>query len=409
MKSQISYNRLKKQYNDIIAFEDYIEDIEEVQEKIIFNTYDLAVVDDKLWWKEEVVELFKSKGIEVIIFQGDFEEVEKQIEQFIKTDDTKEELPVDDNSTDSKGSNVFEQKIQERIVEKPVKIKVPVYKDVYKGIKNQLIAIFGLYKGAGATFITLNLAKALADYKVSTAVIEPPIDMPYIFDTIGLEARLDITEEKESLQFYSFPHAISNNEKVQRDKATIEDGIMWFIPDPRKELIKEWDYYKMMKLLYASRKASITLVDGGSNMLHESFNQTLSEMDKILVVIDCMPTEIMQNIDTLDKLIDMKNEGYPIEFVFNKWNEGIDKDSLLKDINVNPLMYVPFIDVSLVYKAIYSCQIPYSIDAVKNKLEKPFSRIVRDLVPIDLLKDKHKTENRKNSIFAKLLFRKGDK
>jgi hypothetical protein len=326
-------------------------------------------------------------------------------------------------------------KIKEKIVTK--EIIQHVYQPPVE-ISNKLIVVVNLSKRAGATFVTLNLAKALSELDISTAVIETPLDKPYIFDTVGLEQKLEETEEEGSLKFYSYQHVIIDGKEVEKNKETIVDKISWIVSDPRRSLIKEtkcehreclgdlcrekqcknrsWDYFKMMQLIYAS-KAAINIIDCGSYYHHESVKPVLSQADMVLVVVDPLPAEIMQNEDILSELLEMKKSEFPIEFIFNRWNEGVDKKKLLKFIfskeNKNeegPLCYIPSIEAKYISKAIYDCQIPYSNKEIKEQLKKPLEQIIKKVVPEELLLAKKKYEkiSFKNKFLKKIGLRKGE-
>jgi len=407
LRSEESYKRIKFQVNnENIEWEDFINDIDYLREKIAFIYYDLAIVDEKLWWKDDAVSLFKNFNIDIIFFEGDFEHVFKNVMERLSSDNENTEYIIEDEE----GKNEDEKPIKYIEIEvekiKEVKVKVPVYKEVYTNIPKKLIMVTNLSKRAGSTFITLNLAKAFSKYKVLPAVIEPPLDLPYIFDTIGLEQRLNKTSNEESLLFYSYPHEIYENNQIKKDRETIEDDIVWIVPDARKPIIdsNKWDYYMMMKLIYCSKKASITIVDIGSFINHESVKSILDYADMILVVIDPLPTEIMQNNSTLQMLLDLKYKGgLPIEFVINKWSNGIDKPELFDYLKLDPLTIIPAVDLSYIHKAIYSCLIPYSLEQVEKMLEKPIYKIIKRVIPREFFIDTQvNTKSKDKAIISKL-------
>jgi hypothetical protein len=423
MKSKDSFNRVINQYTPPnVEWEEYVSDIEEIQEKIVFKEYDLAIVDEKIWWKDEAIELFNRKGVEVIIFQGDFEEVLEKVKELIP-EEQEEEFEIEEFNEEVLNFSTEEQEVKVKEVEKtedtrevkyihtkeyidrPVNVPVPVYKSMYTSIGNKLIVIANLSKRAGATFLTLNLAKAIADLDILVSIIEPPIDLPYIFDTIGLENRLnDISEDaKGSLNYYSYPHEILEKTKIKKERETINDGIVWMVPDSRKPIIPKWDYYNMMKLIYASRKASVTLIDAGDNLEHEAIKPILSEADLVLIVVDPLPTECMQNNDKLEELIMLRNkEGVPIQFAINHWNTGVDKKQFIDFLKVEPMMYIPQIDSNYIYKSIYDCKIPYDDIDVKMLLDKPFYYVIKNLIPKELLSNLESKKEEKTSLKDKV-------
>lgn len=412
MKSKDSYNRIINfQENNRIEWEEFINDLDEIREKILYSNYDMAIVDEKLWWKEECIELLSRKGVKVIIFEGDFEEVtnsiikelpEEQIVEEVLNFSTEEDKEILNKAIENTHEIRYVPKIE--YIEKEVKVPVTIYQSVYAGIQNKVILVLNLTERAGSTFFSLNLAKAFASNNILTSIVEPPFKKPYIFDSVGLEKRLNITDENKNT-FYSYAHEIFNNKKIESNKETINDGIVWIVPDPRLPIINEWDYLKMMKLLYVSKKASINIIDCGHNFKNNCVQEILSEADMILVLIDPLPADIMQNNEILEELIKLKTNGFPVEFILNKWNKGVNKKEILNFLNIEPLMYIPFITPEFIYKATYNCKIPYEYEEVKEELQNIFLRLMEGLVPKSLLKKEINKES--TSIFKSLLkFRK---
>lgn len=410
MKSKDSYNRIKSQYErKNVEWEDFIYDLDDIKSKFTVTDFDLAVIDTRLWWNDDAIEFFNRRNIQVVLFQGDFEEVLKQLYQIcsLENDPEKEKVNIENQVLDS-GTEIMPQ-IKEKIVEKSVRVEVPVYKSVYAGLTNQLILVANLSKRAGSTFLTLNLAKLLSNLKILTSVIEPPIDKPYIFDTVGLDVRIKKSNSTKESGFISFPHIIAENRTITRDKETIEDGILWLVADSRKPLIKSWDYYKMMKLIYASKKASINLVDCGSNLEHESLKPIISEADLVLVLVDPLPTECMQNEDLLNELFNMKKSGIPVEFVVNRWTSGVNKEELIDFLKVTPLATLPAIDLKYIHEAIYNYRIPFENKTVEETFSKPFYQIIKKFIPADMLKNfcsQKDVEIAKYSLFNNIFKRK---
>jgi MinD-like ATPase involved in chromosome partitioning or flagellar assembly len=433
VKSKESYNRIINQFKQKnVEWEDYILELDDVKAKMVFTEYDLAIIDVRLWWKDEAIEFFEKKDIQVIIFQGDFEEVLTQLQNIIP--DVPE--PVEEKVPES--STIFEDKPKNETIY----IDRPVYKPVYGGFSNRLVFIANLSSRAGSSFLTLNLSRMLAKLDILTSVIEPPINKPYYFDTVGIDERLKRESNgKEEPEFYSYPHIISAGKKLFKDRETIIDGIIWLVSDSRKPLIcdkkdvsnaldsikealsnneqdkiikaaddlmqahNRWDYFKMMKLIYASKKAVVNIVDCGGNLEHESIKNTLSEPDLILIVVDPLPTECMQNERLLEELISMKKSGYPIEFVVNRWASGINREQLLDFLRITPLATVPYIDSRYIYDAIYNYRLPIDNSEVETAFNKPFSTIIKRIVPTELIKgptQQEAEEVKGKGIFSKI-------
>lgn len=253
-------------------------------------------------------------------------------------------------------------------------------------VKN--IGIISLSKGAGASFVTMNLAKAIASYKVPVAVLEPPLGTPYLFDTLGLAEKLNEYEEGD--RFYSYAHMISSGSDIERDKETIYDSIAWFIPDARIEPVESWDALMMLKLLNTSKKSYINIIDIGSNFHHVSIQESLDSMDLTIVVVDPFPTSVIHNEKKCHELLDLKEKGHNIIFVFNKYNKGVNRKMILDYLSIKPVASIPYISPELVYKSVFDCMIPYNNGLVKEQLEESFSFLLKTIVPKDNYKKYHK-------------------
>lgn len=271
-------------------------------------------------------------------------------------------------------------------------------------IPHKLILITNLSKRAGSTFIALNLAKKITSMQIPTSIIEMPFS-PYIFDYIGMEQRLAISNKC----FFSFPHAIFHGEKIEREKEIVEDNIRWLIPDPRLEVLNcdNWTYHHMMKLLYSTRGSSITIIDVGGHFEHDSVEPLFSEADLIITVIDPMPSEIMQNRINLQHFITKKMEGAPIEFVVNNWTKGIKKGELFDAIGVKPIALIPSIDSAHIHRAVYNCNIPYSYEEVREKLESELEAILQRILPMEFQMQRQKEQKTNRILWVKNLLKKG--
>lgn len=251
----------------------------------------------------------------------------------------------------------------------------------YTFLGKNLIGVMNLSPFAGSTFITINLAKAIADLNIPVAVIETPMNNSNIYDTIGVNMHM---EENE---FHCFAKTIDEDGSVPKDKECLIEGVYWYINDPEMKIDEssEWDSFKMLKLINASRKASINLLDIGNEFNHQAMSDLIMDLELLLVVVDPLPGAVMQSREVFEKLKVLKDEGVNVQFVFNKWNSGVDKRKILEYFALSPITYVPFVIPELVYKAIYDCHIPYGVKKIKEILEPSYMPIIKAIVPEDLL------------------------
>ena len=158
--------------------------------------------------------------------------------------------------------------------------------------------------------------------------------------------------------FYSYPHAIDNGQKIIKNMGTIIDDIIWIMPSPFENKIESWDHIKMLMLLDAARKSPISIIDVGTNYEHESIESILSGADMFLMVINPLPAELNKNKDNIEKLIKLKKEGLPIEFIINHHTPAITKKYLSAYFKTTPLIYIPAVETRYIQECVYKYKIP---------------------------------------------------
>lgn len=384
-----------------ISFEEFIDDIEEIKNKSLYKKWQYAVIDKKLSWCDEAVKFFKKNSVEIIYFYDDYREVITEIKNKIPE-------PPQDKIIEDTAFPEADKKENTRVtyIEKPV-TKI-VEKKIYTGIEKKIIIVCSLSRCAGATTFTLNLAKYLSSLNILSSVIEPPILAPVIFNWIGIEEREVKNTGEAGSVFYSYPHEISYGSRLKNRAEYVYDNIVWIVADDRKEKIKNWQYNQMLQLVYVSGIAPITFVDVGDNIFHESIKPLLSAVDFVFVVIDPFPTICKINNDKFLELLKLKSEGCPVHFIINKWNSGIEEKEFLNFIGVKPLVFIPAIDLSTLYKANCQYKISLCYPEVANLLGRPLNSICSLFIPKEFMGEfaKHKKEKFKpmlTNIFKKFI------
>lgn len=380
LKEKESFIRITSHFKDYtyINFEEYVNNLDEVKNMSLYRSWQYAVVDRRLLWCNEAVSFFKKMSLPVIYFDDDYEDVIKSIKATV----TKPDSESGENKTYSGQKKDIQTVEKIRYIERQKVIE----KKVYTGIEKKIVIISNLTKCAGSTTLTLNLAKYLSNLKILSAVIEPPIEYPTIFHWMGIEERLNKGISDGRNDFYSYPHEILKNKSLKPNSEYIFDNIAWIVPDDRREKIERWDYNQMIKLIYASSLCPITFIDVGSNTGHVSVKPILSNVDKILVVIDPFPTYCIRQNHKLEEFLKLKEEGFPIHFIVNKWNSGVKDKDFLSYLGFEPVAFIPVIDLNYLYKANYSSSISYSYREVSEKVERPLEKILSLFIQKKFLK-----------------------
>ncbi|MDX8360756.1 serine/threonine-protein kinase [Cytobacillus sp. IB215316] len=270
-------------------------------------------------------------------------------------------------------------------------------------IKSQKIGFVNLTMKAGSSFITTNLAKALAENSISVSVLEYPVyklGKTHLFDMLGIEL-----SESEKHPFTSVPHLIKENNFIDKDSIFQQYNIDWLVTDSRKDSINNFSYDQLLKFMYTSR-SSITLLDIGSidvsANVSNSIKEMIYEMDYVFVVIDPLPQEIFANQEIFNFFEDVQQKSNNIVFIFNRWNDGINTKMLGEmGIDLKKSLKVPYIDPMHVYRAHYQCQIPYEDREVREVLTEPIQQIINIIAPNINLQH----SRTKKSFFSKLISR----
>ncbi|MCX6383549.1 MAG: hypothetical protein NTV16_03555 [Actinobacteria bacterium] len=175
--------------------------------------------------------------------------------------------------------------------------------------------------------------------------------------------------------FYSYPHAIDNGQKIIKNMGTIIDDIIWIMPSPFENKIEGWDHIKMLMLLNLSRRSPINIIDVSTNYEHESIESILSGAGMFLIVINPFPAELNKNKDKIEKLLKLKKEGFPIEFIINYYTPVITKKDLSAYFKTTPIIYIPVVETRYIHESAYKYKIPLTHPQISEKLFNPLSEI----------------------------------
>ena len=401
IKSRESFKRITNtlKIDNNFELEDFTPNLEALQENIIIKDYDVAIVDEKLTWQDAALDLLNKKSVKIVLFKGDFKKTISDIYSKIPKDKHIIEKTQKETHSQTTGNSPDKQYYIKNEATPPIREASPAKNIVYKALENKLIVIGGLSKGAGSTFLSVNLAKALTDLKIRTSVLEPPLDEPYLFYYLGIDKALSVKCMENN--FYSYPHAIDNGQKIIKNMGTIIDDIIWIMPSPFENKIESWDHIKMLMLLDAARKSPISIIDVGINYEHESIESILSGADMFLMVINPLPAELNKNKANIERLIKLKKEGLPIEFIINHHTPAITKKYLSEYFKTTPLIFIPAVETRYIQESANKYIIPITHPQISETLFTPISEIIKNIIPLDILKEtiKYQSLNDENIIY----------
>ncbi len=289
----------------------------------------------------------------------------------------KVDLNIDlDKDTDNSKKNIKREPRKNIISEKPVK-EIVKYKQSLIGANN--IGVISLSHGAGATFFTLNFAKAISEF-TKVAVVEYPLIKPKIYNTIGISNYID-----EIKDYVSYAHIIKDN-TIDQNSTYINDDMTFIVTDPNREEITDtdWDENKMLRLLYVS-KMPINIIDLGNRFFDSNIINIIEQFSCVILIIDPYVPNVLENIQMLEKIKKLEeNKNLNIKYIINKFNDGVDETELLNNLDIYPIAYIPFIDPQHIYLAAHKNKIPYGIKDVREVLQKPFDKLIKDIIPEEM-------------------------
>ncbi len=225
----------------------------------------------------------------------------------------------------------------------------------YKFIKARSnIGVINLSKGAGATFLTLNLACFLKEKKLNVAVAEIPFSK---------KAKQDI-------------YNIINYDDFEEELPFVVDGIKYYINTHRLHNYSDMNIENQINAINRE-KNSINLYDLGYVDFHDNnINYLLNLLDCCIIVIEPLPFKLLQSNSNYEMLInELKASGVEVIHVVNKFIDDLNKKDIENYFDCKVISCIPFLRPETIYTAHYSYKAAYKIE--KNQILKDsFERII---------------------------------
>ncbi len=259
----------------------------------------------------------------------------------------------------------------------------------YSGVVSKLVMMGSLSPRAGSSFLAANLAAVLASRNIPTAVIEFPINSPYLYDALFL--RQKITDK-----FCSWPHEIRKGNKIDRHSCFTEEGITWIVTDPALQPVKEWSDDNMMQLLYLVKHIPVVILDISCNWNHACLKILFSQADYVFLVIDPDPVLMdrmalkpdedvdqeenpLLEFKIIQLLTEMNKKNGNINLIINKYSESIRCDQIY--FPIEPIVCFPFLDPAKVYKSLWDGEILYRNSEYKKIFQDKLQPVIEKIVP----------------------------
>lgn len=202
---------------------------------------------------------------------------------------------------------------------------------------NRKIAVVPAGYGVGASFVAAQTAMHL-EGKVSLA----ELGKPYFYLSLDMEKQFCGRE-------FSFYEECSKESYSEIENLLF--GINWLARRPNAE--GNVDYKCLLKLLSFPPKGSLIL--DFSRVCRDMIIDSLSEMDQVYLVLDPLPSKLIESADFIEKIRLL----FPSALVIvNKMNKGVHKNELRRFLGNCEIKEIPFYPPHVIYKAEYNCCLP---------------------------------------------------
>jgi hypothetical protein len=223
------------------------------------------------------------------------------------------------------------------------------------------VGILGLTKGAGAGFVAACLARAYAsERRLRPAVLE--LGQGGLYDSLGLARHF------AGDGFVSF-HDEAARDKKLRGRGNIRFDVNWVLDTGGR--LAELDAYKRLRLL-ANCRGDVILVSL-SGLAGAELEKLLPEMDVVLLVVDPLPSQLIAGHELLCRL---RAHDWPVVYLINKMNPGVNVREVYRYLNIAPALHLPLVPLEQIYAAEYACRVVCDLEPARGLLRKPLNAVI---------------------------------
>ena len=190
-----------------------------------------------------------------------------------------------------------------------------------------------------------------------------------IYDSIGIEKRFS---NREFASFYT----LVKKRKYIRGIKNMDAGVNWALMTSYESktgsALTALEEARLINNIYGD----VIICDMGS----EIKISRLDEMDKIICVVDPMPSRLIGSRVVYQNLKEEEHKGKEIIWIINKANGGINKKCFREYMKIKKPITIPLIRPEHFYTAEYNCRIPFEQREIKSKVRNQFEEIVKHII-----------------------------
>jgi MinD-like ATPase involved in chromosome partitioning or flagellar assembly len=175
--------------------------------------------------------------------------------------------------------------------------------------------------------------------------------------------------------YFRFFRGLSENQSI-RGMRNMDEGINWVLRSPEE---REVSLSFEQKLRLTGRVTGDVIfcdLSGGA----DPKLQLLQSMDRVIAVVDPLPSAMLEGYRTLCRLKTLDTGGCDTIYAINKMNNGVNRRQMLDFLKIKNPVLIPLVSPEHVYTAEYNCKIPYTVREVKAVLQSALETIASLLV-----------------------------
>ena len=229
------------------------------------------------------------------------------------------------------------------------------------GLSPLKIGFFGGFSGSGTSFLASVLANRVLSLNFNPCVLE--FGNSRLYDSLGMDKHFAEGD------FFPFQKYILKGRSVQ-GLTNLYEGINWCLRTPAERGLAP-GFREKLRLLQSMQGdlmiCDFSGVEMGTSEWEDNW-RLLWEMDRIVVVLDPLPSRMLPSAELVARL---RGGFLPVEYVINRWNRGVDSRTVLSFFQLADPVLFPFLDPSVIYSAEYGCRFVWDIPDVRCQLAGP--------------------------------------
>ena len=223
------------------------------------------------------------------------------------------------------------------------------------------IGFIGMCAGAGATTVAFTAAEYLRAHLKKTGALvtflelDPKTEVPAgrAYDKIGIDRRFAGREFVSAFK-------VASEGKPLKNLLNIDGGINWALRSPNapEPALTAPTIFRLLNNI----RGDVVICDipgysfFGGTCNRDILMAILADLDMIICIFDPLPSRLLASVPTAEVCRAASSAGVKTQWVFNKFNPGVDLREAVRFTGIRDYLPFPAIPAEMIYKAEYACR-----------------------------------------------------